>query len=688
MFANCQSILWPLLWFLGAFILGYLLRLFLNNRKLAKLQAELEAQGAASGDGSYASGVVAAAGSEETDDLKLLEGIGPRVEGILNKEGIGTYQELASTDPSRLREILDNEGGRFKYLDPTSWPQQAALARDGRWKDLHELQEELIGGVYYGPTGQYKDADDLKRIEGIGPRVEGLLNNSGIHTWNQLADAKVDDLKGILKVAGGRYKELNPTSWPRQANLAANNKWSELEKLQEELIGGEYIAGGPAGVGAPAGTDKDDLKVIEGIGTNVAEVLNKAGIDNFEELSAKSPQDLREILDKEGDRFENLDPTSWPKQAWLATSGRWAELTRLQDELIGGLYVGPIGKPKGSSDFMRLSGITPRVEGLLHSEGIDSFEALANTDEAKLRSMLKAAGSPYDEMDPSTWAGQARLAADGKWEELENMQDNLVAGAFGSGTVGESTATAPAPSEELDDLREIEGIGRSAAKALNDAGIHTFEQLSAKSPEELRDILSAHGDKFAGLDPGSWPRQAAIAASGSWDELDSLQEELTSGTYEGPSFTFKNDLKVIEGIGRRVEPVLNKAGIHSYEDLSEKTPEELSAILSAEGDRFALVNPSSWPQQAELASQGSWDELNTLQDELIGGVAIGSVVKNDLKIIEGIGPRIEGMLNADGIQTWEKLAQSSPSRPCGQSWRKEGHGTKCTTRIAGLSKLL
>ncbi|MEM6628703.1 MAG: helix-hairpin-helix domain-containing protein [Bacteroidota bacterium] len=667
MFSNCTNLLWPILWFLGAFGLGYLLRWFWNNNKLketeAKLSAALAASGSssASGSGAFESGI--AAGTTDGDDLKLLEGVGPRVESILNTNGISTYTKLAGIGPSELRTILDKEGGRFRYLDPTSWPQQAALARDGRWEDLEELQEELIGGVYYGPSGQYKDADDLKRIEGIGPRVEGLLNNKGIHSWKQLADSNTDDLKDILKVAGGRYREMNPTSWPRQANLAANGKWEELDELQEELIGGEYITGGP--VGAPAGADQDDLKAIEGIGTNVAEILNSAGISSYEDLSEKSPQELRLILDKEGERFANLDPTSWPQQAWLATSGRWKELSDLQDELIGGLYVGPSGKEKGGDDLTRLEGITPRVEGLLHSAGITSFKDLEDADSVKLRGILSAAGAPYNSLDTTSWGKQAGMAAAGKWDELEALQDELVSGAYGSGSA-EGTVAAG------DDLREIEGIGRSAAKALNDAGINTFEALAAKSPAELKEILATHGNKFAGLDTGSWPRQAAIAANGSWDELESLQDELTSGTYTGPSFTYKNDLKVIEGVGRRTEAALNNAGINSFEELSDKSPEELYAILEAEGEQFRMINPSSWPQQAGLAAKGEWDELDDLQNQLIAGVPIGSPVKNDLTVIEGIGRKIEGILNEDGIHTWEKLSQSTPDHLRGVLLSKGG----------------
>ena len=59
---------------------------------------------------------------------------------------------------------------------------------------------------------------DLKVIDGIGPKMEEILNNAGIKTMDQLRKAKVEDLKAILEAAGPRYKMFNPQFWIDQAN--------------------------------------------------------------------------------------------------------------------------------------------------------------------------------------------------------------------------------------------------------------------------------------------------------------------------------------------------------------------------------------------------------------------------------------------------------------------------------------
>ena len=80
--------------------------------------------------------------------------------------------------------------------------------------------------------------DDLKIVEGVGPKIETLLKDSGISTWAELAEASEERLKEILDAAGPRYQIHDPSTWPAQAKFAAEGKWDELKEYQEVLIGG------------------------------------------------------------------------------------------------------------------------------------------------------------------------------------------------------------------------------------------------------------------------------------------------------------------------------------------------------------------------------------------------------------------------------------------------------------------
>ncbi len=80
------------------------------------------------------------------DDLVIVEGIGPKIADLLKTAGISDFAALAAAKPDAIRDILKKGGGRFATADPTTWPNQAALARDNKWADLKKLQDELDGG--------------------------------------------------------------------------------------------------------------------------------------------------------------------------------------------------------------------------------------------------------------------------------------------------------------------------------------------------------------------------------------------------------------------------------------------------------------------------------------------------------------------------------------------------------------
>ena len=80
--------------------------------------------------------------------------------------------------------------------------------------------------------------DDLTKVEGIGPKAAEALVNAEIATYAELAKAKADKIKEILTEASSRMAHLDPTSWPKQAKMAADGKWDELKEWQDNAKGG------------------------------------------------------------------------------------------------------------------------------------------------------------------------------------------------------------------------------------------------------------------------------------------------------------------------------------------------------------------------------------------------------------------------------------------------------------------
>ncbi len=88
-------------------------------------------------------------------------------------------------------------------------------------------------------TKKVSKGDDLKKIEGIGPKIAGLLTDGGFETFAKLAAADLADIQAILDAAGSRYRMHDPTTWPAQAKMAAEGDWDALKKWQDELDGGK-----------------------------------------------------------------------------------------------------------------------------------------------------------------------------------------------------------------------------------------------------------------------------------------------------------------------------------------------------------------------------------------------------------------------------------------------------------------
>jgi len=81
--------------------------------------------------------------------------------------------------------------------------------------------------------------DDLKVVEGIGPKIEGLFHNFNIKTWKALSEASVAKCQEVLNSGGERYRIHDPASWPMQAKMAYKGNWKKLAKWQDEHKGGK-----------------------------------------------------------------------------------------------------------------------------------------------------------------------------------------------------------------------------------------------------------------------------------------------------------------------------------------------------------------------------------------------------------------------------------------------------------------
>jgi large subunit ribosomal protein L21 len=129
---------------------------------------------------------------------------------------------------------------RFKYR-----PKKRIRVRGGHRQQFTRLLVDFIGRSGEERQVEAKpekkvEADDLTKIEGIGPKVSKALIAAGISTFEALANASVEDIQKILSDAGLRM--MDASTWPQQARLAADSDWDALKKLQDKLSGGRKVS--------------------------------------------------------------------------------------------------------------------------------------------------------------------------------------------------------------------------------------------------------------------------------------------------------------------------------------------------------------------------------------------------------------------------------------------------------------
>ena len=286
-----------------------------------------------------------------TDDLTKIDGITAEVEKQLKRNDLSSFTDLrdANNESLNLSSLLNIDS---KVVE--TWPHQASLAAKGDWKKLTEYQDFTrrnrqahISGVNEKSTLS-SNKDDLKKIEGIGPRIEEILNKQGIYTFKALRKTDRDTLKSYLSNADKRFAAHETESWPHQAGMAEKGQWEEL-KIYQEFIDEEdhleqetpvvSLTTKRASPESPFGnvtniSQGDDLKKIEGIGPSIEALLHQNGLSSFEALKDAKHELLTQILENAGPQFRMHDPKSWPEQALIAFNGDWSKLSDFQDLLL------------------------------------------------------------------------------------------------------------------------------------------------------------------------------------------------------------------------------------------------------------------------------------------------------------------------------------------------------------------
>ncbi len=152
----------------------------------------------------------------------------------------------------------------------------------------------------------------------------------------------------------------------------------------------------------------------------------------------------------------------------------------------------------------------------------------------------------------------------------------------------------------------------------NGAAIPKME-LAMRRDERIMRFLTVKLDKY-GIKYNEDKRNGLIGTAKKGKSDDKAAKEEKKTTYR----VAKDDLTLIEGVGPKAAKLLTTAGVSTYAKLSGTTPTEIKDILSKGGPAFQTMDPGTWPDQAQLAADGKWSDLNAMKDRLKGGKEVSS----------------------------------------------------------------
>ncbi|WP_190811087.1 30S ribosomal protein S2 [Flagellimonas sp. S3867] len=161
-------------------------------------------------------------------------------EGLAERKSEKQEEKAAETKEAPAKEAPAKAEAAPVAEKPTAEekPKTAAKEPAAKKEAVAEVKDEPKKETPKPAKAKAAKADDLTKIEGAGPKAAEALVNSGIDTFAKLAKADPEKIKETLTEASSRMAHLDPTSWPKQAQMAADGNWDELKEWQENAKGG------------------------------------------------------------------------------------------------------------------------------------------------------------------------------------------------------------------------------------------------------------------------------------------------------------------------------------------------------------------------------------------------------------------------------------------------------------------
>ena len=508
---------------------------------------------------------------------KSLEGLtdmDPVMAGKLASFGIRSDRELMRLTPRGQQELESQLGlhkgeyDRWRREILSCWRGQFLPAE---FRDVDAIvPDPELGGIY---PRRPAETDEFTKIQGIEKITASRMNNAGIYTFEQLrlmAPEQQACFKQRFNLTGFDFDEV--------PSYGVTAQWLEFQKTGQNTDKSDS-----------ASSSADSAQSIHE--SNLTPSTIRAAEKS--ESSGGSPESKAKPSELEGT----------PTTVDLASAA-----TSPQPEMA------KAGKPS-----RQFASVDERLSNQLAAQGITSDQDLIRALPERLQELEARLGLRAGQLVDS----QGTLLDEWRRKYIPEKFHGIKE-LIPDPELGAVFATRPRAS---DDLTRIAGVDQLGAEKLNQAGIHTFEQLRSLSSEQEACLRSRFNLPDFAVD-----RVPTFGVTAQW-----LASFGATGNVEGAPRT-----KVSKGI----QP-------------SRET--KVAASPAASGNEPAQVDVSTDEGSQSGHEKGTIPK--SISDPEFGRVYTSAPPhRDDLTSIQGVNPDVADKLNAAGIYTVDQIRSLSPQQ--------------------------
>lgn len=411
-----------------AFLIGFIVSAISGARRRRKIKKELEGT-----RNELTNTKVEYAAMQEQFDLKTAD----FQKAELEIADLKNRLEIIETEKTQLHTDLYVSNEEIEKLNASS--SSYANTIDDLNNQIIGLKSKVgepreVGEISMGAASQMSiDKETFLQINQMQNSYSATLNRlvaleeklNHLDVENELLKVELDKMKsGVQGMVVGETSTLNVEEASQSNHL--------LIALQEKVKSA-------VGTSLPAsGGRKDDLTLIDGVGTFLEEKLNNLGITTYEQI-ASFDEDMVENVTEAIEYFPGrIKKDDWVGQALRLAEGMTTERKEKDASIL--MSKGAVSRLEIESteeentskikedDLQAIEGIGPKIAELLTNAGVNTWQKLADSSVEDLKTILLEGGNRFKMHDPSSWSQQAQFAANRNWEKLKEYQDYLVGG--------------------------------------------------------------------------------------------------------------------------------------------------------------------------------------------------------------------------------------------------------------------